>query len=68
MFRKLHGLASLHPRLNWVSPLEKDRFTEYQDTAFLKASGLEHLSAELKAFWSLGGPVWGALAPIERSE
>ena len=61
----LRDLASLHSRLNWVSPLEKDRFVEYQDTAFLKACGLEHLSAELKAFWPRGGPVWDALASIE---
>lgn len=61
----LPDLASLHPRLNWVSPLEKDRFIEYQNTAFLKACGLEHLSAELKAFWPRGGPVWDALASVE---
>ena len=61
----LPDLASLHPRLHWVSPLEKDRFAEYQDTAFLKACGLKHLSAELKAFWPPGGPVWDALASIE---
>lgn len=61
----LPDLGSLHPRLNWVSPLEKDRFAEYQDAAFLKACGLEYLSAELKAFWPRGGPVWDALASIE---
>ena len=61
----LPDLASLHARLNWVSPLENDRFAEYQDTAFLKACGLKHLSAELKAFWPPGGPVWDALATIE---
>jgi len=61
----LPDLASLHPRLNWVSPLEKYRFAEYQDTAFLKACGLEHFSAELKAFWPYRGPVWDALASIE---
>ncbi len=48
----LSDLASLHPRLNWVSPLEKDRFAEYQDSAFLKACGLEHLSAEAKTLVS----------------
>ena len=60
VFEGLPGLASLHPRLNWVSPLENDRFVEYQDVAFLKACGLEHLSAELKAFWPRRGPVWKA--------
>jgi len=61
----LSDLASLHPRLNWVSPLEKDRFVEYQDTVFLKACGFEYLSAELRAFWPRGGPVWDALAQVE---
>jgi len=61
----LPDLTSLHPGLNWVSPLENERFAEYQDTAFLKACGLKHLSAELKAFWPRGGPVWDALASIE---
>jgi len=65
VFEKFPDLALLHPRLNWVSPLEKDRFSEYQDTAFLKACGFEHLSDELKAFWPRGGPVWDALASIE---
>ncbi len=65
VFAGLPDLALLHPHLNWASPLEKDRFSEYQDTAFLKACGLEHLSAELKAFWPRGGPVWDALASIE---
>ncbi len=27
----LPDLGSLHARLNWVSPLEKDGFVEYQD-------------------------------------
>lgn len=67
VIQELPDLASLHPRLNWVSPLEKDRFAEYQDVAFLNTCGLEHFSAELKAFWPRGGPVWDALASIERS-
>ncbi len=65
VFERLPDLALLHPHLNWVSPLKKDRFSEYQDTAFLKACGLEHLSDELKAFWPRRGPVWDALASIE---
>ena len=65
VFERLPGLTLLHPRLDWVSPLKKDRFSEYQDTAFLKACGLEHLSDELKAFWPRRGPVWDALASIE---
>ena len=65
VFEGLPDLASLDPRLNWVSPLEKDRFAEYQDAAFLKRCGLEYLSVKLKAFWPYRGPVWDALASIE---
>ena len=64
----LPDLASLHPCLNWVSPLEKDRFAEYQDSAFLKACGLKHLSHDLSAFWPRGGLVWDALSSIELQE
>ena len=56
VIQKLPDLASLHLRLNWVSPLEKDRFVEYQDTAFLKACGFEYLSAELRAFPGIKPP------------
>jgi len=65
VIHELPDLASLHSHFNWVSPLEKDRFVEYQDTVFLKACGFQYLSAELRAFWPRGGPVWDALASID---
>ena len=43
----------LHPRFNWVSPMEKDRFVEYQDTAFLKVRG----SKPSLMTWEHPGPV-----------
>jgi hypothetical protein len=55
-----NGKASLH----WVSPLERDRFVEYQDTSFLTALGLSDLAGELAAFWPQGGPKWDALANV----
>jgi len=64
----LPDLAPLHPRLNWVSPLENDRFAGYQDTAFLKACGLKHLSHDRSTFWPRGGLVWDALSSIELQE
>lgn len=64
----LPSLASLDPCLHWVSPLENERFAEYQDTAFLKACGFEHLSSDLRKFWPRGGPVWDALARVEYGE
>jgi len=46
----LPSLDSLGPRLCWASPLEKDKFAEYQDSAFLKACGFEHRSSDLRKF------------------
>lgn len=39
VFEGLPDLASLHPRLNWVSPLEKDRFVEYPAHPLVLTSG-----------------------------
>ena len=64
----LPSFASLDPCLHWTSPLEKDKFAEYQDSAFLKACGFEHLSSVLRKFWPRGGPVWDALARVEYGE
>ncbi len=61
----LPSLASLGANIRWVSPLESERFVEYQDRAFLRAVGLEHLASRLSAFWPSGGPVWDALAAVE---
>ena len=63
--KALPSLASLNPRLHWVSPLECQRFSEYQDLAFLCALGLEDFDGKLKKFWPRGGPVWDALAAVE---
>jgi hypothetical protein len=61
----LPSLNSLSFRLDWVSPLEKEKFAEYQESAFLKAFGFENLTGALRSFWPRGGPVWDALASIE---
>ena len=64
----LPSLSSLNPIIKWVSPLEKDRYHEYQDKAFLDAVGLGHLSDLLSDFWPRGGPVWDALTSVELNE
>ena len=62
----LPSLASLNPRLRWVSPLEKDDFAEYGDEAFLAAVGLQKLAGNLVGkFWPRRGPYWDALAVVE---
>jgi len=60
-----------HAAIQWVSPLEEERFTEYRDEAFLNALSLTELPGLLAQFWPQGGPQWDALArvhwPEERS-
>jgi hypothetical protein len=64
----LPSLASLGADIRWVSPLESERFVEYQDRAFLRAVGLDHLAGALRKFWPRGGPVWDALAVVRLKE
>ena len=61
----LPSLASLGPRIRWVSPLEGTRFAEYQDREFLRAVALKRCAPQLSRFWPRGGPVWDALAAVE---
>ena len=61
----LPSLASLDVRLNWASPLLKEKCAEYKDRAFLSAVGLEHCYEALRGFWPRRGPVWDALAAVE---
>jgi hypothetical protein len=60
----LPELAECGASLQWVSPLERDRFAEYQDDSFLAALDLLELAGELADFWPQGGPKWDALAKI----
>jgi hypothetical protein len=46
----------------WLSPLEKDSFTEYYDEAFLDILGVADLKKPLREFWPVGGPRWDGLA------
>jgi hypothetical protein len=50
---------------DWRSPLERDRFKEYKDRAFLSAIGRADLSAELREFWPTSGPRWDGLAVLQ---
>jgi hypothetical protein len=62
---ELETLDQKTERFEWVSPLEVERFVEYQDVAFLRAVGLERLAPKLAAFWpARGGPVWDGLARV----
>lgn len=55
-------LPSLAKRdIVWLSPLEKDDFAEYRNSAFLQRIGLSGLTEELRQFWPKNGPQWDAL-------
>lgn len=62
----IHAIGGLPPdaQVVWKSPLEVERFAEYQDLAFLRAIELESLWQGLKGFWPRRGPVWDGLAVI----
>jgi len=59
------GAAISPDHIEWVSPLESEKFAEYQDTAFLTRVGLQSQEGSLRAFWPRGGPVWDALAVVD---
>ncbi len=49
-------------KINWKSPLSKDRYAEYRDEEFIKKIGLKADMIDLYSFWPGRGPQWDALA------
>jgi hypothetical protein len=64
--RSTQEASAPHARIRWVSPLKSDAYTEYRDSNFLRALGLQQHEGKLSALWPRGGPCWDALARIER--
>lgn len=60
------GMDQPGVHVEWVSPLEGERFAEYKDGAFLQALQLKEHAPTLATFWPRGGPVWDGLAKIIR--
>lgn len=54
-------------RLDWLAPLEGQRFEEPMDGAFLRTLELAHLIPDLSAFWPRSGPRWDGLARLDPS-
>lgn len=54
--------------IDWKSPVADDDLAEYRDAAFLKTLGLDHLAADLGAFWPRRGPQWDALGRASTGE
>jgi hypothetical protein len=48
-------------RIDWVSPLKDDDYSEYRDNGFIEKLGIQNLKTSLSAFWPKRGPQWDAL-------
>ncbi len=64
----LPSLASVKPKISWVSPLEADRFAEHKDDDFLRVVEFERIVDKLADFWPRRGPNWDALATVESQD
>jgi hypothetical protein len=53
------------PKIEWLSPLQRDAYAEYRDEAFLELLGLSSLAGSMRAFWPKRGPQWDALGMTE---
>jgi hypothetical protein len=65
---ELPHLATLDPRIRWVSPLREKEYREFFDGAFLRELGFPELAEQLGEWWPKGGPHWDALARLEFSD
>jgi hypothetical protein len=48
-------------RIQWLSPLEQDNYSECRDESFLELPGLGRFNDKLKQFWPQRGPQRDAL-------
>jgi len=55
-------------QIEWLSPLEKDGYVEYSDSAFIDQLRVELKHKPLVDFWPNGGPVWDGLAITEEDD
>ncbi len=55
-------------QIEWLSPLEKDDYVEYSDSAFIDQLRVKLNHTPLADFWPNGGPVWDGLARTEAGD
>jgi hypothetical protein len=55
-------------QIKWLSPLEKDTYVEYSDSAFIDQLGIKLEHKALDVFWPKGGPVWDGLAKTDKKD
>jgi hypothetical protein len=55
-------------QIEWLSPLEKDDYVEYSDSAFIDRLRVKLNHESLSDFWPNRGPVWDGLAKIDKKD
>jgi hypothetical protein len=55
-------------RIDWVSPLKDDDYSEYRDNGFIEKLVIQNLKLPLAAFWPAKGPQWDALGKGDHEE
>ncbi len=55
-------------RIDWVSPLKDDEYSEYRDNGFIAKLGVQNLKTSLNDFWPKRGPQWDALGRGRENE
>jgi len=58
---RLSGAVAATGSVQWTSPVEREGFKEYCDSAALDRAGIKGLKGSLSEFWPARGPVWDAL-------
>lgn len=61
------GFDPTSSAMTWLSPIQKSRYREFRDAAFLGTLGLGYYAKLLRDFWPKGGPVWDGLGVIARA-
>jgi hypothetical protein len=55
-------------QIEWLSPLRKDKYVEYSNSAFINKLGVRLEHKALADFWPNGGPVWDGLAKVDNRD
>ena len=64
----LPQMGGLGARIEWLSPLENDRYAEYRYQDFLERLKIQLDRRPLKSFWPRRGPQWDALGLVNGKE
>lgn len=63
-----HKLMPSPSKIQWLSPLEADNYSEYSDKDFLDRLEISLLKFHLNKFWPDNGPRWDGLGKTDREQ